>query len=441
MPSTAPADTTAPDRRVALFLQGPPSGFWPQLAGALEARGARTLRVNLCLADRLFWRRPGALDYRGRLAGWRRWLTALMRREGVTDVLYFADRLPYHRIACAAARTLGARAWAVEFGYLRPDWLTLEPEAGGAFSLFPSDPAELRRDLPAPDMRPRHAHPFWREAAAEVSFNLLMTAGRPLYPFYADDKWQPPVVDYLAWLPKLALSRRTATRAARVQARLLEGGRPFMLLALQMQSDYQLRRSSPYRRQRLMIEEVVADFAAHAPADMALLVKQHPLDNGLERWGRIAAAAARRAGVAERVETIDGGDLGALIAACRGVIVCNSTVGLHALRARKPVKALGAAVYDMPGLTDPQPLSGFWRAPRPPDPALVSAITAELAARIQVKGSFYMPEGRRLAAAEMAERLLAAGPAPGRADRAARAARLRALAQRRREVDAGAAAG
>ena len=64
----------APPRRF-LFLQGPISPFFAELAAGLRALGHRTRRINLCLGDRLFWQGGEATDYRGRargLAGFRR---------------------------------------------------------------------------------------------------------------------------------------------------------------------------------------------------------------------------------------------------------------------------------------------------------------------------------------------------------------------------------
>jgi capsular polysaccharide export protein len=422
----------APDapRRTVLFLQGPPSGFWAELGDAVAARGARVLRVNLCLADRLFWRRPGAVDYRGSLRGWRHWLAAHMARESVTDVLCYADRLPYHRIAAAVARRRGAGVHAVEFGYLRPDWLTLETGGNGAQSRFPADSAALRHDLPSPQMTERYTHRFAQEATGEVLFNLSMTAGRPLYPCYVTDKPVPPVLDYLLWLGKLARQPAALRHAAAVEARLLGGDAPFFLVGLQLPVDYQLRHSAWFADQRAMVRAVVASFARHAPPQTRLLFKAHPLDNGATPWGRIAAQAASGTPGDGRVDCIDGGNLGALLHAARGVVVANSTVGLHALRAGTPVKALGAAVYAMEGLTDPQPLSGFWTAPVAPDPALLRHFMGTLAADIQIKGSFYHTEGRRVAAAAIAERVATGrvGP-PGPSARPPRLQALRAMRQ------------
>jgi capsular polysaccharide export protein len=154
-----------------------------------------------------------------------------------------------------------------------------------------------------------------------------------------------------------------------------------------------------------MLAEVVASFARHAPARLRLVIKMHPLDNALEDWARIARREARRRGVADRVRVMDGGPLDTLIEHAQGVLCVNSTVGLTALRVRRPVCALGAAIYDMPGLTHQGPLSRFWTAPEGPEAELVEAFVAALAATLQVRGSFYNPRGRRAAAREIAARV------------------------------------
>ena len=421
----------APADRTVLFLQGPPTPFWSELGDAVAARGAQVRRVSLNAGDALFWRRGGAVSYRGRLRGWRRWLAAFAAREGVTDIVYFADRLPYHRIAQKVARAAGIGAYAVEFGYLRPDWLTLEREGGGAYSHFTDDPAQLNPAAPAPDFTSRHHHPFLHEAAGEVLYNLTATFGRPLYPCYAADKYYSPVFDYLCWLAKLARGGAAKRAAAAVEAACLGGQWPYTLLALQLQSDYQLRACAPYRHQGDMLAEVIASFAANAEPERRLVIKLHPLDNGWENWPKVVARLAASHGVAERVLTLDGGDLNRLICGATGVVTINSTVGVHALRVGAPVRALGAAIYAMAGLTDPGPLDWFWAAPQKPDPAVVAAFLATLAEQIQFKGSFYQREGRRIAAGAMAERLLEGSVGPPGPRPAARLAALRAARRAR----------
>ena len=116
---------------------------------------------------------------------------------------------------------------------------------------------------------------------------------------------------------------------------------------------------------------------------------------------RTAAAA----GVGDRVTAIDGGDLETLLRHAKGSLSVNSTVGLHAIRAGTPTLALGPAVYDMPGLTHQGPLASFWTAPEPVEPGLAADLMKVLADTIQVKGSFYNPEGRALAAREIVRRV------------------------------------
>ncbi len=397
-------------RRI-LLLQGPPGPFWSELGAGLRAAGHTVRHTGFSLADALLWRGPGARLYRGRLADWPGRLAADIARHGITDILYYADRLPYHRAAIEVAREAGIRAWAVENGYLRPDWITLEPEAMGAFSRLTRDPAEIRRQsagLPMPDFAPQHRHGFGQEARAEVAYHLAMALGRPLFPRYVSDKHYPPALDYASWLLRWTLGRGAARAAHRAEADCRPGAAPFVLLALQLQSDYQIRASSPYGCLSEMLEEVTASFAAHAPAKLRLLVKLHPMDNGWEAWPRRVRRIAEAHGVAARVTAIDGGDLGRFLAHAAGLVTVNSTTGLAALRLGCPVVALGDAVYDIPGLTHQRGLGRFWTRPDPIDRELLDRYLALLAARVQVRGSFYAPAGRAEAIAEIARRLAGA---------------------------------
>ncbi len=388
-----------------MFLQGPPSTFWRALADAFEASGAATHRVNFSLGDQLYWRKRGAINYRGSFKRWPAFLEELIRREGITDILYYADQLPYHGVARDVGSRLGVRCHAMEFGYLRPDWITLERGGMGRLSHFPNDPHVIRaigERVPAPDMHVLYPHTFEQEAFNEVVYNLTAFFGRPFFPLYRADKYYSALIDYLPWVVR-ALRRKAVTPTD-----LLENGHvPFYIVALQLQSDYQIRANSPYRHLSEMLEEVIASFARNAPPDTYLVVKQHPLDNGLERWDRWVARIADRHGAKDRMIFIEQGNLAALLKRANGAVVVNSTVGLHSLRARVPTIALGCAVFDVPGLTHQGDLDSFWNTPDPVDEALLLRFKAALAATIQVKGNFYHREGRKVAIDEIVRRVLA----------------------------------
>ena len=391
---------------VVLFLQGPPSGFWLQLADAFEARGAKTLRVNFSAGDWLYWRRSGAINYRGSLSEWPSYLARLIDDHGITDIIYYTDRLPYHVEAARVAASRHVNCYSIEFGYLRPDWLTLEKGGMGSFSHFPVEPDQIRSiaaKVGKPDMGVRYTHTFWQEAFNEVAYNLASYFGRPLFSQFTADKYYDPLLEYAMWIPRILTSRRAKKNAALIEASLQQ---PYWLLGMQLQSDYQVRANSHYRHLKEMLEETIGSFARHAGENDRLVVKLHPLDNGWERWDKVAGEIANRFKVGHRVIVIDGGDLSALIKHSKGVLIVNSTVGLHSIQALRPTKVLGVAIYDIAGLTHQGPLDTFWTNPEAVDPTLVHDLVKALAATVQVKGNFYHARGRALAATSIADRIL-----------------------------------
>jgi capsule polysaccharide modification protein KpsS len=73
--------------------------------------------------------------------------------------------------------------------------------------------------------------------------------------------------------------------------------------------------------------------------------------------------------------------------------------------AGKPVKTLGQAVYNVPGLVFQGPLDEFWRNAEAPIAELRRAYIKALSACIQVKGGFFSESGLSAAVEEAALRL------------------------------------
>lgn len=413
-----------------LFLQGHPSFFARDLGRALASHGHKVRHVTLNVGDWLFWRGEGAIPYRGSLHDWEAWLDRLVTAEGIDHLVYFADRHPYHVAAQRVARRRGITPLSYEFGYLRPDWITVEIGGQSVYSHFPDRLDVIRAQaatLPAPDLTPRYSHPHWQEAVAEVAYHLGNALFRPFFPQFVADRACHPIREYLSYIPrnrKVARNGRLAD--AVIQARLA-GTAPFFVLALQMEGDYQIRANSRYPGLGPVLQEVIASFATDAPPAARLVVKLHPMDNGLTDWQAVALDLAVKASVADRIDFIDGGDLFALLTKAAGCIVVNSTVGLHALQQGCPVTCLGVATWDIPGLTHQGPLAGFWAAPHRPDPADVASLVRFMAAAIHVRGDFFSPDGRASAVAGMAS-LIESGAAadyPGQERIPPRAAKAR----------------
>ncbi|MCB4769816.1 capsular biosynthesis protein [Ancylobacter sp. Lp-2] len=393
--------------RTLLFLQGPPSHFWRDLAGSFEAAGHRVIKVNCSTAEWLYWGRRRAVSYRGRLDDWGAWLAALIAREGVTDLIYYGDQQPYHRIAAEIAPRLGATPHVIEFGYLRPAWITLERGGMGGWSHFPSDPATIRAVAGQVDKLPEERvfpYSFAQEAFNEVFYHLVNYFYFFFFPRYHADRFYNPLLEYASaplrwWRQARREKAATAALAARME-------KPFVLIPLQLQSDYQIRDNSPYSDQRQMLREIFGSFARHAPPELGIVVKQHPLDVGLIDWCTEVMRLAREAGIADRVTAIDGGALPDMLERATSVIVINSTVGLHALRVGRPTKVMGVALYDIEGLTSDVPLDRFWSDPGSVDMQLLDALVRGLAGTIQLRGSFYNPEGSAHARAIIVERVV-----------------------------------
>ncbi|MBP2235705.1 capsular polysaccharide export protein [Sinorhizobium kostiense] len=404
----AEATTSNTHRRTFLFLQGPSSPIFAKIAARLEAHGHRCLRINLNTGDQIFWRRGGAYNYRGSFSRWSDFVNEFIRRHGISDLVLLGEERPYHRTAINAARNHGVAVFVVEMGYLRPDWLTLERGGMSSNSHFPVDPGqvlEAAAALPEPDWRRRYSQTFVAEAACDLLYNLPNVFLWFLFPGYRRHAIFHPIAEYAGWLKRLAGARRQNRAAEAISRSMVSANSRYFIYPLQLETDYQLRAHSPFNSQKEAIEEILISFAQCAPSTAKLVIKVHPLDNGLIAWRRIAATKAAMLGIEDRVAYIDGGNLDVLTERSAGMVTVNSTAGLHALRQGKPVKVLGRAVFDIQGLTDQQPLDAFWAAPQPPDPALSAAIFRLLAASIQVRGNFYSKAGTDAGAEAIAERL------------------------------------
>jgi capsular polysaccharide export protein len=395
-----------PAPRSFLFLQGPISTFFDRLARALIARGHRVHRVNLHFGDRLFWRLP-ATHYRGRLEDWRDFVGAMLERHEVTDLVLHGDRRPYHIIAAEEARARGIAVIATDLGYVRPDWLTLEYDGMTTYSRFPRDPETIRMlaaKFPEPELGAWFHTPFWLIAALDIAYNLGLVFGRAGYPHYRYHSTVHPFGEYAGWLRSRPSKWLRSGAAAAVKTRLQAEPGSYFLVPLQLSTDFQIRAHSPFVDLRDAVRDIVASFAA-STSRRKLVFVVHPLDNGLISWHRFVARLARQAGLAGQVFAIDGGTPAELLRNALGVVTINSTVGVTALTLGVPVKALGNAIFDVPGLTCQAPLEAFWHDQPRPDPGLMAAFLRALVGTTQVKGGYYEPTSQACATAGFVARL------------------------------------
>ncbi|RFA28017.1 hypothetical protein CAI21_13970 [Alkalilimnicola ehrlichii] len=107
-------------------------------------------------------------------------------------------------------------------------------------------------------------------------------------------------------------------------------------------------------------------------------------DHGAE----IAKLAAQYR-VKARVVYLREADLPSLLRHAQGTVTINSTVGLSSLHHKTPVKVLGKAVYDIPGLVAKVDLDQFWTEPGTVDSQLYKAFRRYLVTTVLANGNFY----------------------------------------------------
>ena len=392
--------------------------------------------------DAAYWRRSGAVPYTGDVRRWPARLAKLVQDQGLTDLIVFGEGGPYNQGVLAQSRSsrlwrkvearsearrgprrraprspartdsrgrpapTPLRIWVLENGYFRPDWITVEENGVNASSGLPRDRKSY--DPPIPEMLPtRPVGKILPHHVINISlYHAMQPFGRLVFSRYVYPYTQSPWLQFVGHVRRyLSLTFRSKTQS---DARVIRDRGPFFLACLQREGDAQLLRYSHYADNTAFLAEVLSSFARNAPAETRLVIKNHPLDPGLVDLARMTHVLAVERGIADRVDFIDGGNLAALCRASSGMVVNNSSAALSALGFSTPVKVLGEAFFDIDGLTDQQPIDGFWTAPLPPEDDLYKRFKAHVINRTQVNGNYHEPKALRPTAKALARRFAAA---------------------------------
>lgn len=376
----------ARQERAFVFLQGPPGPFFRLLGEEMTRQGLTVHRINVSGGDRLDWP-VGAVNFRGRYSEWPVFFDKFLRENRITDLLLYGDCRPYHLGAHGVAVLRNVRTHVLEEGYLRPHWMTLEPEGVNARSTLSRDKnwflKEARLLPPEPDLPPVTAS-FRRRARDSYWYYHHVFTGRLAYPHYRSHRSTPILKEGFGWLWKFWRERNAAREVDEVMRRL--EGKPMVVLPLQLSGDYQIRSHSPFPDMQSAASYVIESFAAYAPPEMHLLLKAHPMDCSFFSWSKFVRQHAKRLGLEGRLHFVDGGDLDRMAREARGLVCVNSTSATLALANDTPVCTLGDAIYDLPGLTHQRHLDTFWSNPTAPEPGLYPAFRRVLVDRCLVRG-------------------------------------------------------
>jgi len=393
-----------------LFLQGPCSPFFSKLGRATREAGHNVQRVNFNAGDCWYWNNGGTHYFRKSADQLDAWYTDLFARENPTDLVLFGDQRPVHQPAIKQAKANGIRVHVFEEGYFRPYWVSLERGGVNANSQLPRDPSWYRRIGPKiPDYGNGRgfAPSFAARAFHDVVYHVAGIRNPITYPGY---RTHSPILahrEYTAYLRRaVTLANLKRRNLAAIQS-LIYGRVPFWLVPLQLNSDAQIRHHSPFSSMTDMLEMTLTSFARMCRPDSVLVIKNHPLDTGQQDHASIIDGIRERVGLKrERILYLETGPLPALLNHARGVVTVNSTVGGSALVHGRPLKALGNAIYDMPGLTFQGGLDSFWRYAKQPDQRLFRWFRNTVIHGTQINGGLYSRESIDLAISNALPRLL-----------------------------------
>ncbi|WP_298236459.1 capsular biosynthesis protein [uncultured Azohydromonas sp.] len=375
-----------------MLLQGPMGPFFRRLADVLRQQGQEVWKVNFNGGDAFFFRGPQALQFREDGEHWPAWLEQRLRELRIDAIVLFGQSRDIHRQAIAVARRLCVAVYVFEEGYLRPNYVTLEPGGVNAASALPRQAEFYLAQAASQPARPtptRQRFPLMALYATLYSWAMLLQRSR--FPHHEYHRPLHPVTQALSWIRggarKLWYGWSERNALQRLSAPALD--RQWFLVPLQVHNDSQIHYHSPYRSIPAVIEEVMYSFALHAPRHQHLVFKHHPMDRAYCDFGRFIADKARELEVEDRVHYVHDVHLPSLLKHARGVVTVNSTSGLQALYHGTPVHTLGDCLYDIPGLVHQGTLADFWHQPGSVDHELYLRFRAHLVRQTQLNASFY----------------------------------------------------
>lgn len=389
-----------PEERVFLLLQGPHGPFFDRLGDLLRASGATVWRAGFNAGDAFFWSDSAHfIAHTGTSAEWPAHLDRIIREKHVTDLVLYGDVRPVHAAAGLAAERLGLVLHVFEEGYLRPFWITYERGGSNGHSrLMRMSLDEMRCAIQYRRGEIRRPPATWGDMRQHKFYGALyhfmvLVANRRFsgYRSHRDiGVWQEFRLNLRRFIltPWHILARMSEARTVR------RGGFPYVLVLMQLEHDASFRAHSDFSRMSEFTDLVLTEFAASAPRHHRIVFKAHPLEDGRGGIRPAISAKARELGIEHRVHYVRGGKLARLLAEARAAVTVNSTSAQQALWRGLPVRSMGRAVYDKPGLVSHQELAEFFRAPDRPDHRAYAIYRDYLLESSQIPGGFYAARSR-----------------------------------------------
>lgn len=383
-----------------VLLQGPVGDFFHDLRNAIEARGYKTQHIAFDKADEF----AGSIRFRGGLNSWILFFEQFILHEKPRILIVFGDSRPHHAKAIEIAQYYGIKIIALEEGYVRPGFVTVEANGNNinsplaTFNLTDLHPQKIPKNIHILDSQISK----YKFAIRKYIINSFMTKQEVNISLIHRPRCLVNEVYYwikngILWLIYSQINKLNAIKIR---------NKPYYIVALQVHDDAQIITHGQGWTAERLIHATLLSFANHADKNQRLAFKIHPLDRGHLPYAQIIKTKAAELNLLSRIDIFHTGHLGHLVQYSRGFITINSTGGLVALNHLKPILTLGKCFYNRAGLTFEGSLDEFWSQALPPDKILWNILRSQIYAQALIKGCWYSKKYRQATINTVVTRIL-----------------------------------
>ena len=387
-----------------LFLQGPLGPFFSDLSLCFREKNSNCYKINFNFGDE-FWEKKesynNSFSFKEKINEWPVFLLKKIKKYHIDTVICYGDCRSYHKIEREICLDRNIDFFALEEGYLRPDFITLEKGGVNANSpLFNQFDKSLGLEYI------NHNFDASGSSCDLVIGNTLLyrsyQAGsyymgkflfKSKYPNYIHHRPWSEMKECTSWLKgfgkKVSYCHKDRAVLKYLDYKVRAFKCPLFLIPLQVSEDFQIRSHSNYKCLDVFLNDVIESFSKFSTADSFLLIKHHPMDRGYISYRTLIRFLSEQYGVKDRVFYGYEFPLPKLYKILKGVITINSTVGLSALLHNIPTICLGKALYNIDNLTTKVKLDEFWGEQSPVCLSTFKIFRNFLLSKTQINGSFY----------------------------------------------------
>ncbi|WP_299497031.1 capsular biosynthesis protein [uncultured Shewanella sp.] len=377
-----------------LLLQGPLGSFFQVLGNQLIRQQHQVYKIDFNGGDQSWPINGHNQAFQGPVNEWSAYLKHHLQLWSIDAVICFGDCRFYHKQAAGLCQQLKLAFWVLEEGYIRPDFITFEPQGVNAYSpLYPIAQQLSEHALPIIDNDEQDyitvGKTFSKRAYFASRYHILRTLKAKHFKHYNNHRPWNVYQEAFSWVKGgiLKLFRKSPDR--QLMQRLRQTSAKLFFVPLQVSEDFQIRQHSDLSSITDMINRVMSSFSQFAPHNSQLIFKHHPMDRGFVCYKKQINALIDKYQLHARVHYAYELPLPPLYPLLTGVITINSTVGLSALHHNVPTCCLGRALYNLKGLTHQSGLDRFWNHPTMVSEASYQCLQQALRQYTQVNGSFF----------------------------------------------------